>query len=149
MNGNIELVKKISARFDEEEIRTLCFRMGVEYDDLPGEGRAAKARELVKWCGYRDRVDELSLTCLSERPNMDWGNEVAHVSPVSVQKVLPRMGADASSKLVGMQLAQITAAVDYLTLRIDHADIDRARVKFMVGIGLALAIYQALSNILK
>lgn len=149
MNGNIGLVKKISERFSEEEIRTLCFEMGVEYDDLRGEGRAAKARELVKWCDYRNRIDDLSLKCFTARPDVDWVDEIAHASPLSIQKALPGMGASASSKLVGMQLAQITAAVDYLTRRIDHADVDRARVKIMVGGSLALAAYQALSNILK
>ena len=149
MNGNIGLVKKIGERFSEEEIRTLCFQMGVEYDDLPGEGRPGKARELVKWCDYRDRADELALICLSERPDVDWGDEVAHVSPLSVQTALPRMSASGSSKLVGMQLAQITSAVDYLTRRVDSADVDRARVKVMVGGSLALAVYQALSNLLK
>lgn len=149
MNGNIGLVKKIGERFSEEEIRTLCFQMGVEYDDLPGDSRTGKARELVKWCDYRNRADELALICLSERPDVDWGDEIAHVSPLSVQTALPRMSPDGSSKLVGMQLAQITAAVGYLTKRIDHADVDRARVKIMVGGSLALAAYQALSNIFK
>jgi hypothetical protein len=34
----------IFQRYDLEELRTLCFDLGVNYDDLPGEGRSARAR---------------------------------------------------------------------------------------------------------
>jgi hypothetical protein len=33
--------------FNLEELRTLCFELGLDYDDLPAEGKEAKARELV------------------------------------------------------------------------------------------------------
>jgi hypothetical protein len=46
----------IENRYDMEELRTLCFDLGVGYDDLRGEGRSAKARELV---GYMERRDQL------------------------------------------------------------------------------------------
>ena len=149
MNGNISLVKKIGERFSRQEIDEISFQMGVDYDDLPGDDRAAKALGLVKWCDHRGRTDELALICFKERPDVNWSDEIAHASPASVQKVLPQMNAGASSKLVGMQLAQITSAVSYLMGRVDYADTDRARVKVMVGVSLALAVYQALSNIFK
>jgi len=34
--------------FDAEELRTLCADLCVDYDNLQGEGKAAKARELVQ-----------------------------------------------------------------------------------------------------
>jgi hypothetical protein len=43
----------LQSRFDREELRTLCFELGVSYDDLRGEGRAAKARELVLFMSRR------------------------------------------------------------------------------------------------
>ena len=33
--------------YDLEELRTLCMDLNVDYDSLRGEGKAAKARELV------------------------------------------------------------------------------------------------------
>ena len=42
----------------KEELRDMCFDLGVKYDDLPGGGAAAKARELVDYlerhCGIPD-----------------------------------------------------------------------------------------------
>ena len=43
----------LRARFDREELRTLCFRLGVGYDDLRGEGHSARARELVLYMSRR------------------------------------------------------------------------------------------------
>jgi hypothetical protein len=39
----------LSERFDEEELRTLCFYLGIKYEDRPGRGKTAKARELVAY----------------------------------------------------------------------------------------------------
>ena len=47
------LYEVLVARFDREELRTLCFKLGVDYADLPGEGRDAKARELVRYMSRR------------------------------------------------------------------------------------------------
>ena len=38
----------------------MCFKLGVEYDDLPGEGRAGKARELIRLLQRKNRLDELA-----------------------------------------------------------------------------------------
>jgi hypothetical protein len=37
----------LSLHFDLEEFRTLCFDLGIDFDNLRGEGKEAKARELV------------------------------------------------------------------------------------------------------
>jgi hypothetical protein len=34
-------------RFSESDLRTLCFDLGLEYNGLPGDGTANKARELT------------------------------------------------------------------------------------------------------
>jgi hypothetical protein len=147
VNGNIKFVKKIQGRFNEDELKQLCFQLGVEYDDLPSERLSGKALELVKWCDQRNLIDQLSLICLNERPDVDWSDEITRVSPASVMKMLPHMSRGASNQLVGMQLAQVLSTVDYLRGRLDRADIERARVKVMVGGSLVLAVYQALLNI--
>lgn len=59
----------LSARFDREDLRTLCFRLGVEYDDLPAQGRDAKARELVRYMSRRaDGLERLRAAIEDERP---------------------------------------------------------------------------------
>jgi len=63
----------LTAHFSLEELRTLCFDLeGVEYDDLGGEGRANKARELVAYLDRRGRISELIAICSQRRPNVDW-----------------------------------------------------------------------------
>jgi len=49
----------ITAHYDLEELRTLSHDLGVEYDDLPGEGRSARARELVRRLAREQGLDHL------------------------------------------------------------------------------------------
>jgi formylglycine-generating enzyme required for sulfatase activity len=65
----VELRKRIISYFDEQELRTLCFDLKVDYDDLRGEGRADKARELVAYFERRGRISELVVYCRLVRPN--------------------------------------------------------------------------------
>ena len=41
--------------FDTSELRTLCFDLDVDYDNLPGEGKMDKARELVMYLRRHQR----------------------------------------------------------------------------------------------
>ena len=45
--------------FSLEELRTLCFNLGENYDSLAGEGREGKARELVSYLERKERIGEL------------------------------------------------------------------------------------------
>ena len=54
--------------FNLEELKTLCFNLGVEYEDLGGEGRSDKARELVKAMQRRTRLDHLVAHLSLARP---------------------------------------------------------------------------------
>jgi len=49
----------IVEQFDLEELRTLCFELGVRFDDLGGEGLTARARELILHLGRRGQLDRL------------------------------------------------------------------------------------------
>ena len=59
----------IAGHFDREELRTLCFNLGVDYDSLPSEGKAGKARELILWVGRRREFDQLLATLRQSRPD--------------------------------------------------------------------------------
>jgi hypothetical protein len=56
---NIKLHRLLTVHFDEEELRTLCFHLGVDYNDLGGEGKTGKARELVLYLERQGRLEEL------------------------------------------------------------------------------------------
>ncbi len=54
--------------FDYEELRTLCFDLGLDYDFLPGEGKGAKVREIVSYMQRRDQgLDRLIQAIRLER----------------------------------------------------------------------------------
>lgn len=65
----VQLYQDLSARFSLEEVRSICFALGVDYDDLPGEGKAAKARELVAYLERRGRTAELAAEMARLRPS--------------------------------------------------------------------------------
>lgn len=66
----IELRNFITTTFNDNELRDLCFDLKIPYEDLGGEGRSAKARELVAYCQRRDRLAELEATCLRLRSDV-------------------------------------------------------------------------------
>jgi eukaryotic-like serine/threonine-protein kinase len=53
-----------------EEVRTLCFDLGVNYDELGGEGISAKVRELLLRIGHRQQFDQLLNLLHQTRPNV-------------------------------------------------------------------------------
>jgi hypothetical protein len=58
--------------FSEEELRTLCFDMGLDYEDLPAQGKAGKAREIVAHFERINNVPSLVEQCRRLRPNRPW-----------------------------------------------------------------------------
>jgi Effector-associated domain 7/Domain of unknown function (DUF4062) len=62
----------IMLHFDLEELKTLCFKLGVDFDSLRGEGKAAKARELVMYLQRRGQLERLIAELKESRPNIAW-----------------------------------------------------------------------------
>ena len=42
--------------FDSSEVKTLCADLGVDYENLGGEGKEAKVRELISYLNRRGRL---------------------------------------------------------------------------------------------
>jgi Effector-associated domain 7 len=57
------------SRFSDNELRDLVFDLGEDYENLPGEGKAAKARELVAFAERRGRTSELVALIRHLRPD--------------------------------------------------------------------------------
>jgi regulation of enolase protein 1 (concanavalin A-like superfamily) len=67
----VRLRKILDKRFNEEEFRELCFHLSMNYEDLGGRGKSAKARELVDYCarhGYLEHLDTLVQQLLPPAP---------------------------------------------------------------------------------
>jgi hypothetical protein len=67
-----QLRQLLSRHFDESELQTLCFDLGVDYDNLPGDGKAEKARELIEYLERRGRIQELIDVGKKLRPDVPW-----------------------------------------------------------------------------
>jgi hypothetical protein len=68
----VELRQKLTDQFDEDEVRSICTSLGVNYRRLPGEGQGGVARELVLHLARRERIAELIEACSQRRPNISW-----------------------------------------------------------------------------
>jgi DNA-binding NtrC family response regulator len=60
------LRQTLDEKFDVEEIKDLCFDLGIDFDDLPGDGK--KTREVVAYCWRHDRLEELASRIAGLRP---------------------------------------------------------------------------------
>jgi hypothetical protein len=69
----VRLRQILVERFNTEELRTLCYDLGVAFDELGGTNRAGKARELVAYLERRQRLGDLIRTGKRQRPDIDWG----------------------------------------------------------------------------
>jgi DNA-binding NarL/FixJ family response regulator len=68
----VGLLELLDAHFDEGELRTFCFALGVDYGDLPDVGKANKARELIRYFERRGRIAELVTKGKQLRPDIPW-----------------------------------------------------------------------------
>jgi len=64
------LHRYIIEHYNLEELRTLCFELGVNYDDLGGEGLSAKVRELILKMGRQRELERLMHALRRERAGL-------------------------------------------------------------------------------
>lgn len=67
-----KLRQTITKLFDESELRTLCFDLSIDYENLRPGGKAAKVRELIAFCDRTHLISELIELCAKERPHALW-----------------------------------------------------------------------------
>jgi hypothetical protein len=70
----VALHRLIIAHFNTSELHTLCFDLGIEYEDLAGQGKSDKAREFVTYMVRYGRLDELVNKVRHLRPAVEWPN---------------------------------------------------------------------------
>ena len=68
-----ELRRLLVQHFSDNDLRSLCQDLAVDYDALTGEGREAKARELIAFVQKRGRLADLLAAAARERPHVAWG----------------------------------------------------------------------------
>ncbi len=68
------LHKNINERFNFSEVKTLCFNLGVDYENIPGNNRSAFVRNLILSMARQNRLQELVDAVRIERDFVDWQN---------------------------------------------------------------------------
>ena len=66
------LHKQIDQFFSFSEVRTLCFNLGVDYENIPGDHRSAFIRNLIVSLAKQNRLQELIEEVRAERTFVDW-----------------------------------------------------------------------------
>jgi len=69
-----KLQELLDTHFDLEDLKTLCFSLGVDFNNLRGEGKSSKARELVLLLKRDDRLFELDKKISTLRPHIELFN---------------------------------------------------------------------------
>jgi len=62
----------LTTRFNDSELRDLCFDLEIPYDDWKDEGRAGKARELVAYVKRRNDTSRLVEAIKQQRADIRW-----------------------------------------------------------------------------
>lgn len=66
--------KRLYTSFTLDEIKTLCFRVSVKFDDLEGEGISGKIRALIDLVGRHRKLNLLFEVVSDERPLIAWND---------------------------------------------------------------------------
>ena len=63
---------QLAAMFNLDELREICFELGVRFEQLPGETLNVKALELYQFMERRGDLYRLAAICQEKRPEGNW-----------------------------------------------------------------------------
>ena len=66
------LHERISKRFNQSELTSLIYRMGVDPGDIPGETHSDQSLQFVMYCERHGIMNELLEILREERPRHEW-----------------------------------------------------------------------------
>ena len=96
------LRREVTACFNDDELRTLCFDLDVEYENLGGTGKAGKVRELIKYLYLLGMILRLKDYCVKVRPHVDWETLV---EPSTTQVSAADMGSTRDEPAISLYYA--------------------------------------------
>jgi len=67
-----QLLDLLVKSFNLEELHTLAFDLGVDYESLAGAGKEARAREFLLYLNRRGLIPQLVAAARKQRPNVPW-----------------------------------------------------------------------------
>lgn len=68
--SNMDLHKLLNKHLNDDELRTLCLYLNMDYDNLDGGGKSGKLRELILYFERRGEMPKLISTISTHYPNI-------------------------------------------------------------------------------
>ena len=65
----LDLFRTLTSRFNLEELETVCWELGLKFEDLPAQTLSGKARQLVEKAAAQGVLDGLRGIVARERPS--------------------------------------------------------------------------------
>jgi hypothetical protein len=104
------LRRNLTDYFSDDELRALCSEIGIDYEHLRGQGKAAKASELVRTLAARGRIPELVPQAARLRPDVSWGDmpgDLAAGTGSPLERPAPPTGIGPALRLLGWLVAAL------------------------------------------
>jgi internalin A len=70
------LLQLLVERLNDDELRTLCFELRVDYENLGGRSKTGKARELIDYLDRRHSIPDLIEVGKRLRPDIPWDEAI-------------------------------------------------------------------------
>ncbi len=107
-----KILQALIHHFDADELRTLCFHLDIQYEDLPPGGRSSKARSLVEYSQRHHRFNVLAAAIREARPAIGWndlasaktgqeGKTTTDISDIGTETLIASRGVTTLIKLMG------------------------------------------------
>ncbi len=94
-----------ATEFNTEELTDFALELGVQYEDLAGGTRTAKARELALYLWRHSLMADLAVLGPQHRPNADW----SLLDPYKAQAAPPALPSTTTTVLEHTDLQQLTS----------------------------------------
>jgi hypothetical protein len=94
----IELRDIFATRFDHDSLNDFAMELGVDYENLSGSSKSAKARELALYLWRHSKLDKLAEVGPKRRPDIDWAKTLnPHVTPINLTPQPPTSDTGSAS----------------------------------------------------
>jgi hypothetical protein len=80
----VQFRRLLGLHFSLEELRTLLFDIGIDFDEVAGETKTARIRELILYAERYHKMDKLIGAARQARPEVDWP-ELSHKRDLAKQ----------------------------------------------------------------
>jgi hypothetical protein len=71
-NFYVKLYEIINERFNLAEIQVICFKLNIDYEEIPGHQKSNKIIELIKYLERRNQVESLVKVIKDSRPDINF-----------------------------------------------------------------------------